>query len=844
MIQQGTKQDNKQNAKYTQKILLILLVVCIALLGSIDCSNIRWDLVAPSKCKLDTIKSDSLLGQGTADDPFVICSVEHFNLIGTTTKGSNYGLDKDYILDNDIRFADDAAKIIGRGDCGSETAFTGTFEGLGYTISNIGFTKDKQVFIKNLFSCRGKVKDVHYSYAVTDAQVCSQINVSNLVTREDNATGPYIVCSGNHLAAINTTAPGLLTDSYVLYQDISLADNNTPASIGGACGSSNAPLPFSGSFDGLGYTISNIGFTDKKVRIKNLFGCQNANKVKNVKYVNLTNTQICSAIGTSGLGAREGSKTGPYIVCSGNHLAAINTTAPGLLTDSYVLYQDISLADNNTPASIGGACGSSNAFKGDFDGLGHTISNIGFTKNQTILVKNLFSCKNKVKNVNYAYLTYEKVCPQINASGLVTLTREGSTTGPYIVCSSAHLAVIDTDATTQAASYAMYNNINLAQGGNGGTSPNWTPLSGSFTGTFDGRGYKIQNLTISVSTNAGFFNQLGGSGTIQNLGLENVNIRTTGTGGTQRVGSLAATSDGNITNCYMTDSDNNDDVTGGNGDNEIGGLVGYQGGGSITSSYTAGDVNGGAGQDEIGGLVGEQNNGSITSSYATGDSNGGSGNDDVGGMVGQQHRGSITSSYATGNANGGGGHDNVGGLVGYQRGIISGNSPIITSSYATGGANGGVDNDNVGGLVGRQFHSNSYPVVRSSYATGNADGGAGSDTVDRLIGNNDGGFGTTQEQSYGFGMVISGEVLSKGFATSSTSITSAANLSAMNAGTTWSSVGTPAFNPWTFGSGTPPKLKYVDRYSSRNYICPSTSTSAFLPAIMITCGMTLIPNQP
>ena len=187
----------------------------------------------------------------------------------------------------------------------------------------------------------------------------------------------------------------------------------------------------------------------------------------------------------------------------------------------------------------------------------------------------------------------------------------------------------------------------------------WLPIgdgTNPFVAVFDGKGHRISNLAIRrAQTYVGLFGRTGGDAAIRNLGLV----------------------------------DNLADYTGSSDDFiDIGGLVGYQGGGSITASYVTGDADGGDGNNDlVGGLVGFQSGGSIMASYATGDADGGDGgNNGVGGLVGHQYQGSITASYATGDADGGdGNNDYVGGLVG----LLEVGS--ITASYATGDADGGDD---------------------------------------------------------------------------------------------------------------------------------------------------------
>ena len=123
------------------------------------------------------------------------------------------------------------------------------------------------------------------------------------------------------------------------------------------------------------------------------------------------------------------------------------------------------------------------------------------------------------------------------------------------------------------------------------------------------------------------------------------------------------------------------------------------------------------GQNVVGGLVG-WNQGTITNSYATGDVTEGLLN--LGGLVGQNH-GAITHSYAKVNFTGST-FDSTGGLVG-----INTNLGTITNSYATGNVNG---NDEIGGLVGINTVLGS---ITNSYATGNVNG---NDEIGGLVGIN------------------------------------------------------------------------------------------------------------
>jgi parallel beta-helix repeat protein len=204
-------------------------------------------------------------------------------------------------------------------------------------------------------------------------------------------------------------------------------------------------------------------------------------------------------------------------------------------------------------------------------------------------------------------------------------------------------------------------------------------LSTTFSGTFDGKGYKITHLYINrpSTDNVGLFGFADTGSEIKNVSLEEVDAR-----GRYYVGGLVGVNyEGIITNSYSSGSVS--------GNHSVGGLVGYNLG-TITNSYSTGSV---SGSMEVGGLV-AYNSGTIENSYSTGSV---SGSTEVGGLV-AYNSGTIENSYSTGNVSGSVG---VGGLVGD-------NSGIITNSYSSGSVSG---SDYVGGLVG--YNRNSGTITKS-----------------------------------------------------------------------------------------------------------------------------------
>ena len=103
-----------------------------------------------------------------------------------------------------------------------------------------------------------------------------------------------------------------------------------------------------------------------------------------------------------------------------------------------------------------------------------------------------------------------------------------------------------------------------------GSYPNWSPIGGTYTATFEGNGFTISHLTIvNAPGSAGLFNEV--SGTVRNLGVADANVSGVG-------GSLT----------------------------QIGALAGEIAGGTVIASWASGQVRVGPGstsRPRVGGLV-------------------------------------------------------------------------------------------------------------------------------------------------------------------------------------------------------------------------------------------------
>ncbi len=234
---------------------------------------------------------------------------------------------------------------------------------------------------------------------------------------------------------------------------------------------------------------------------------------------------------------------------------------------------------------------------------------------------------------------------------------------------------------------------------------------------FDGENHTISNLKVNYSINnkIGFFGESKDT-TIKNIGLERCYVK----GGSQ-VGGLVGYNDGStISNANVDGYINGTGVSGGlvgwsegpvsgshatgnvSGGPYVGGLLGLSDSTVYNSSASA-EVNGSV--YCIGGLVGRLAGGIVSYCFATGNVT--SNRNDVGGLVGSNNGGTVSDSYATGNV--WGRTSNVGGLVGENRGTVR-------NSYSTGSVVARLSQE--GGLIGW----NQYGTVSDSFWDVNTSG--------------------------------------------------------------------------------------------------------------------------
>ena len=323
----------------------------------------------------------------------------------------------------------------------------------------------------------------------------------------------------------------------------------------------------------------------------------------------------------------------------------------------------------------------------------------------------------------------------------------GTEESPYIITTCVQLQEMDDELD---AFYELGANIDCSDTENWNSGAGFDPV-GTFTGSFDGSNYIIENLTINrpSTSSVGLFGYNSG-GTITNAhvlssfvagrdyvggivgymddGVVNhssFNITSTdhtcATGDCVQVGSSYG---GGVIGYIEGDLDVNNIASSGGVNFETGqspyslaGLIGYQGFGVVlTDSYTSATVNTVSG--ESGGAIGALDTSAaevaVQRVYSTGDLTSTYSvccfaNAPVGGLIGYIYGGSIADTYATGDVTSTGGGI-AGGLVGNV------NSANVDRSYSTGAVNQGAAWAS-GGLVAQMNAGSTYEITDSFTAS-------------------------------------------------------------------------------------------------------------------------------
>ncbi|MBP3193974.1 T9SS type A sorting domain-containing protein [Natronogracilivirgula saccharolytica] len=579
-------------------------------------------------------------GDGTEDDPYQIESWEHLNNV------RDY-LDQHFVLttdlDQDSEFYDEFNSGQGWLPIGdfSDNPFTGVFDGDGYTISDLSIQDEDNTY-GGLFAyiVEGVVKDL----GLLNADILGSHHQGILTGRADNSEILRVYSTGSVESTGTVNIGGLagsLREDGVIDQSWSDVDvsvtvhegdrRNAGALVGYVTDGAEVTNSYAyGSVEGGRRVGGLVGLVSSESLIYNSFATASASGDED---------DIGGLIGY----ITESTETGSFwdVEVSGNDESSAGT---GLSTEEMQMM--------STFLDAGW----------DFIGEGE---------------QEIWGINPDV-NQGYPFLAWQGY--EHAPDDVVDVIEIASWSDLHDVRNDleAHY-VLTTDLDRNSEGYEDYNLVIVDDG--------WESIA-EFTGTFDGNGYTISDLSSEIG---GLFEEIKDGATIKNLGLINANIYSP----THNAGILVDWAHGGalIENSFSTGSLIASDR------NSHGGLVGRTDDEATTirESWSSADVTATYEREDnnsrwTGALVGYVREGLVENSYATGNVE--SQGDRVGGLVGQlglsTTQGILKNSYSTGEVSG---LDDVGGLIGGFGGE-DGGSEITASFWDT--ESSGMDESNGG----------------------------------------------------------------------------------------------------------------------------------------------------
>jgi filamentous hemagglutinin family protein len=586
------------------------------------------------------------------------------------------------------------------------TPFTGTFEGLGHTISALTIdrpmTSDvgligksgKGAVIRDVGLIGGSVSGAGYVGALVGL---SGGTVSNSYATGSVAGTSYVVgglVGQNNGAVSDSYATGRVAGSGTVVGGLVGQNNN------GAVSNSYATGSVTGSSAEVGGLVgqNNIGAVSDSYATGKVSG--------DIDVGGLVGYNIGSGSTISTSYAKGG------VSGSGIYVGGLVGHSTGSVIGSY---WDETSSGQSTSAGGTGLTTAQMQTAADLPGFSFTTT-AGASGNNWVLVDLNGSLNNAggAPGATFPMLASEYTTRIDNAHQLQLMAM--NTAAAYFLSQ-------DIDASTTGTSTDVWGSSGFIPIGDTNTA---------FTGALDGLGHTISGLTINLPSSnfVGLIGLASPGSVIEEIGLVGGSIS-----GSSYVGGLVGKNQGAVSYSSATDA------VSGSG-NFVGGLVGFNSG-TLSESFAAGNVSGTGNQ--VSGLVGYNSaTGTISESGATGNVT--STANAVGGLVGT-NAGTVGQSYATGSVSG---DIDVGGLFGVNTGTVSAsyasspvtgsmvvgglmgyNSSTVKDSYATGNVSGV---DEVGGLVG--YNTGARAAIGLTYAAGKVSG-SGSD-VGGLVGVNTG----------------------------------------------------------------------------------------------------------
>jgi hypothetical protein len=559
------------------------------------------------------------VGSGTPDDPIQISNDKQLNGIGMYS----FLWNKHFKLVADI----DMSYYIGGqfnkiGD--DSTPFTGSFDGNGYTISNLAYTSLSGGYaglfgnvgaggmIKNLGLVNVDVDSREGSYTgslagansgvITDCYVAGSVSgvdfVGGMVGANEgsisNCNAVATVSGANYVGELAGINSGLITGSQT-------AGNISGTQYAGGLAGDN--------FIGAIVRCSSAANVSGSYHIGGLIGMNDKGTITDC-YARGGVSGNTNVGGLAGMNHNGGNIKNCYSA------GAVTGTSNkgGLVGDDYQSYYTKCFWDVNVATGVNG-------------------NGIGNRSDPNVTGKKTAEMKKPGTFVNWDFTNIWMITePNVYYPMLRGLKFGGGigTAGdPYLILTPEDMNAIGSNSNNWNGYFKLMANIDLSRY----TGTEFKTIGNAdkaFGGIFDGNKHKISNFTcISSSINyAGLFGVVGAEGEVKNLDLIDANVNA---GSGYYAGGLVAVNYGAIRNCSTTGAVQ---ATG-----YAGGLVGYNYQGTIENCYSKAAV---SGTSTIGGLIGCGNKGSVIDCYSAGLVTGGS---YTGGMIGKKYMGVFENSF-------------------------------------------------------------------------------------------------------------------------------------------------------------------------------------------------------
>jgi beta-lactam-binding protein with PASTA domain len=744
-------------------------------------------------------------GSGTASDPYQIAT--KWNLLAMAAATADY--DKCFVLTTDIDLQDQIFKtaIIG------STSFTGVFDGNDYKIKNVTINGggNNCLGLFGQIGSAGKIKNLGLT-------TCSIAGTSSAIGGLAGINqGTIVNCNSNGSITGGSSAGGLIgSNSGWVNNCYSIASISGSSYVGGLIGRNQSELVSNCyaivNVNGSSYVGGLVGTSSSG----NINNCYSTGSVSGSSYVaglageglscNINNCySACSVTGTAsseyvgGLVGSVGNITNCYSTGSvsgyryvggltGRNGKSINCYSTGAVTGSqyvgglagYNYYGTISNCYSTGivrgASNFGGLVGNNsggvvdNSFwdiqisgqASSAGGTGKTTTAMKMLSTFTSAGWDFSTARNDGDQQDWILVSEGTESPRLRFQiPYAYRSGNGTTDNPYQIADANDLLVLSDDAWNWNKHFIMTNDIDMTEVifSAAVIAPSASASQGiAFTGSFNGNGHKISNLTCmsTAKVNVGLFGCIFRT-TIENLCLENVNISTNGdyTGGL-----VGYQSFGTINNCYIRGTIS---ASSASSHAYTSGLVGYQSSGLIINSYCMGAVSSFSTSAPYsasyyaGGLVGFQSNGTVSDCHCTNTvaciSTAGTTYSYAGGLIGSQY-GVVDSCFSTGSITSSApAYAYAGGLVGIQsNGTILNCWSIgnVTTLYSS--------NEVLGGLVGQQYTG----TINSCYNAGSVNSSASASVVyaGGLVGSQRSG---TISNCYNAGSVFSSAMINPPF---------------------------------------------------------------------------------